>query len=140
MLLSLLFVGCMRERIYVLDDEKGPHTQMTDDHVFMWETSKNYTTDAARCSCNWFLWSPSREEMISAHAAHRVFVQQSRLHRRAELIAAEMNLHEIIFNNEKDMARCKADGCGWAMAHTSVARLINCHEAHRASEGERKYH
>lgn len=121
-------------------NEKGPHTQMTDDHVFMWETSKDYTTDAARCSCNWFMWSPSREEMISAHAAHRLFVQQDRLKRRAELIVAEMNLHAIQFNDNKDIARCKADGCNWSIAHTSIARIINCHEAHKEAEAKRKYH
>lgn len=113
---------------------------MTEDHSLYWEASKDFTTDVARCICGWMCWSKSREEMIAAFDAHKIFTMQDRLQRRAELIAAEASLHAIQFNNEKDMARCKADGCGWSMSSTSVARLINCHEAHRASEGERKYH
>ncbi|CUS37528.1 hypothetical protein COMA2_30317 [Candidatus Nitrospira nitrificans] len=112
---------------------------MTEEHSLYWEASKDFTTDRARCICGWLCWSKNREEMVAAFDAHKIFTTHDRLRRRAELIEREATLHEIMWNETRDAARCKKEGCKWAMVHISIAKILNAFESHRVSEAEKKY-
>ncbi|MBX3327528.1 MAG: hypothetical protein KF682_16645 [Nitrospira sp.] len=110
-------------------DQLNPHF-LSYDYLTCSEHHQVFTTQAARCTCGWTVWTPTsdRAEVDELHNVHLKQVQARAARTFAFNQYRQVSRHTLRWRGP---AAAQCDGCSWSVFGMDSQRITDAFNAHK---------